>query len=99
MVEVNCAAIEVQNLEWNPVQAGSQDLRGEKEINWEESSLAKFSKFLGFSTEGLEKEILGFLSKIRKDGKGYIAKGCWRNQNLKGSVQSNTRGVSRKTVI
>ena len=28
--------------------------------------MAKFSKFLGFSTEGLEKEILDFLVKIRK---------------------------------
>ena len=38
----------------------------EKEEKWEESSLAKFSQFLGFSTEGLEKEILSFLIKIRK---------------------------------
>ncbi|RVW86987.1 hypothetical protein CK203_043510 [Vitis vinifera] len=30
------------------------------------SCLAKFSQFLGFSTEGLEKEILSFLIKIRK---------------------------------
>ena len=28
--------------------------------------MAKFSKFLGFSTEGLEKDILDFLVKIRK---------------------------------
>ena len=28
--------------------------------------MAKFSQFLGFSTEGLEKEILSFLIKIRK---------------------------------
>ncbi|KAL6336500.1 hypothetical protein AAG906_022441 [Vitis piasezkii] len=40
--------------------------KGEKEERWEESSLAKFSHFLGFSTEGLEKEILDFLIKIRK---------------------------------
>ena len=37
-----------------------------KRTDWEESSLAKFSHFLGFSTEGLEKEILSFLIKIRK---------------------------------
>lgn len=30
------------------------------------SALAKFSKFLGFSTEGLEKDIMEFLVKIRK---------------------------------
>ena len=36
------------------------------EASWEESDLARFSKFLGFSTEGLEKDILEFLVKIRK---------------------------------
>ena len=44
-----------------------QDFRNEKEFRWEESILAKFSHFLGFSTEGLEKEILSFFFiKIRK---------------------------------
>ena len=38
----------------------------EKEEKWEESNLAKFNQFLGFSTEGLDKEILSFLIKIRK---------------------------------
>ena len=32
-----------------------QAVRNEPEEKWEESSLAKFSHFLGFSTEGLEK--------------------------------------------
>ena len=50
LVEVNCVVIEVQNPEWNSVRVEPQDLRGEKEINWEESSLAKFSKLLGFPT-------------------------------------------------
>ena len=36
------------------------------ELSWEKSDLAKFSKFLGFSTEGLEKDIMDFLVKIRK---------------------------------
>ncbi|RVW80279.1 Uridine kinase-like protein 1, chloroplastic [Vitis vinifera] len=36
------------------------------EIRWEESDLARFSQFLGFSTEGLEKDILEFMVKIRK---------------------------------
>ena len=40
--------------------------KGWEEESWEESELAKFSKFLGFSTEGLEKEILEFMIKIRK---------------------------------
>ena len=37
-----------------------------EEVNWEDSELARFSKFLGFSTKGLEKDILDFLVKIRK---------------------------------
>ena len=40
--------------------------RSELEGKWEESGLARFSQFLGFPTEGLEKEILNFLTKIRK---------------------------------
>ena len=44
----------------------AQVVRSEMEGNWEESGLARFSKFLGFPTEGLEKEILNFLTKIRK---------------------------------
>ncbi|RVW96397.1 hypothetical protein CK203_029668 [Vitis vinifera] len=43
-----------------------QAVRNEPEEKWEESSLAKFSHFLGFLTEGLEKEILNFLIKTRK---------------------------------
>ena len=43
-----------------------QAVRNEPEEKWEESSLEKFSHFLGFPTEGLEKEILSFLIKIRK---------------------------------
>ena len=52
--------------EWGLGLNDPQAERGEKEERWEESSLAKFSHFLGFSTEGLEKEILDFLIKIRK---------------------------------
>ena len=40
--------------------------RSEPKEKWEESSLTKFSQFLGFLTEGLEKEILNFFIKIRK---------------------------------
>ena len=43
-----------------------QEERGWVEASWEESDLARFSKFLGFSTAGLEKDILEFLVKIRK---------------------------------
>ena len=44
----------------------AQVVGNENEEKWEESSLAKFNHFLGFSMEGLEKEILNFLIKIRK---------------------------------
>ena len=42
------------------------EARGWEEVNWEDSELARFNKFLGFSTKGLEKDILDFLVKIRK---------------------------------
>ena len=108
LVEVNCEAIEVQNLDWNPVQDGSQDPRGEKEMDWEESSLTKFSKLLGFSIEGLEKEILDFLSKIRKrreriHSKGMLEKSKFERElkrlecsvKYKGSVKKNSHLKSR----
>ena len=43
-----------------------QEESGWVEARWEESDLARFSQFLGFSTEGLEKDILEFMVKIRK---------------------------------
>ena len=55
-----------------------EDTRGEEFIaeetdSWEESCLARFSKFLGFSTSGHEEEILGFMKRFnvaRQKGKG-----------------------------
>ncbi|RVW77398.1 hypothetical protein CK203_048084 [Vitis vinifera] len=75
LIEINCDALEVQNPEWSPILSGPQVLRSEKETNWEESSLAKFSKLLGFSIEVLEREILDFLSKIRKRREMIHSKG------------------------
>ena len=43
-----------------------QEVKGWEEGSWEESDLARFKKFLGFPIEGLEKDILEFLVKIRK---------------------------------
>ena len=44
--------------------------------NWEDSCLVKFSKFLGFSTMGFEKEILGLMRKMvamqQNDKKGVV---------------------------
>ena len=63
-------AITVNNndKEWErgSMLAVTQEAREERENGWEGCNLAKFSQFLGFSTEGLEKEILNFLAKIRK---------------------------------
>ena len=75
LIAINCDALEVQNPEWTPAMSGPQVQRSEKETNWEESSLAKFSKLLGFSIEGLEREILDFLSKIRKRREMIHSKG------------------------
>ncbi|RVW48874.1 LINE-1 retrotransposable element ORF2 protein [Vitis vinifera] len=66
MVEFNKDPNLARGVEWNTERIEFLQARGEKEDRWEESSLAKFSHFLGFSTEGLEKEILNFLVKIRK---------------------------------
>ena len=64
--EVNKNSDVARGKEGNNGGFGSQHTENEKEDLWEEGSLAKFSQFLGFSTEGLEKEILSFLIKIRK---------------------------------
>ena len=48
------------------VQSMPREGKRWEEDSLEESDLAKFSEFLGFSTKGLEKEILDFLVKIRK---------------------------------
>ncbi|KAL6333022.1 hypothetical protein AAG906_020042 [Vitis piasezkii] len=66
LVETNGGSDKYRGEEWGSGLNDPQAVRGEKEDRWEESSLAKFSHFLGFSTEGLEKEILDFLIKIRK---------------------------------
>ena len=64
--EANKNRDKVRGKEGNTGASGSQDSENEKKELWEDCSLAKFSQFLGFSTEGLEKEILNFLIEIRK---------------------------------
>ena len=64
--EANKNRDKVRGEEGNTGASGSQDTENEKEEIWEECNLAKFSQFLGFPTEGLEREILNFLTKIRK---------------------------------
>ena len=74
-------------MEWGSALSESQEVRGEKEIRWEESSLAKFSHFLGFSTEGLEKEILNFLVKIRKRRERIHSKGLLEKSKFEREVK------------
>ena len=66
LMEVSNGCNEERRVEWSSIPTKPQEARGWEEISWEESDLARFSKFLGFSTEGLEKDILDFLVKIRK---------------------------------
>ena len=66
LIEVNTDSIEESKEALCLARSMPQEDRGWEEGNWEESDLARFSKFLGVSTEGLEKNILKFLVKIRK---------------------------------
>ena len=43
-----------------------EDFIVEEIDSWEESCLARFSKFLGFSTAGHEEEILGFMQGAKR---------------------------------
>ena len=64
--EANRIGDKARGTEGDSGTSKTQAVRNENEEKWEESSLAKFNHFLGFPTEGLEKEILSFLIKIRK---------------------------------
>ncbi|RVW40573.1 LINE-1 retrotransposable element ORF2 protein [Vitis vinifera] len=80
---------------------GPVDGRGEKELDWQESSLARFSLFLGFSTDGMEKEILNFLSKIRKrrekiHSKGLLEKSRFERELKRLECSVNYEGDSKK---
>ncbi|KAL6339446.1 hypothetical protein AAG906_032981 [Vitis piasezkii] len=75
LVEVNSVDPLGRNSGWTVDQTDFQEGRKEDQLNWEESSVVKFSHFLGFSTGGLEKEILSFLGKIRKRREKIVGKG------------------------
>ena len=64
--KANRISDKVRGMEGDSGTPETQAVRNENEEKWEESSLAKFNHLLGFPTEGLEKEILSFLFKIRK---------------------------------
>ena len=61
LIEVNNGSNKERRVELCSTQSEPQEDRG-----WEESSLAMFNNFLGFSIKGLEKDILYFFIKIRK---------------------------------
>ena len=75
LVEINSVEPLGRNSGWMADQSELQEGSKEDQLNWEESSLIRFSQFLGFSTEGLEVEILNFLGKIRKRKEKIIGKG------------------------
>eukprot|EP00261_Vitis_vinifera_P017602 XP_010647349.1 PREDICTED: uncharacterized protein LOC104878512 [Vitis vinifera] len=75
LVEINSVEPLGRKLGWMADQTEPQEGSKEDQLNWEESSLVRFSQFLGFSTEGLEVEILNFLDKIRKRKEKIIGKG------------------------
>ena len=82
-------------------QFESQKGREERALNWEESSLAKFNQFLGFSTEGLENDILSFLVKIRKrreriHSKGLLEKSKFERELKRLECSINYEGECKK---
>ena len=83
--EANKNRDKVKGKKGNTGASGSQDTKNEKEELWEDCSLAKFSQFLGFSMEGLEKKILNFLLESERGGKRFTAKNFWRSPSLKGN--------------
>ena len=64
--EANRNRDKVKGIEGDSGMPENQAAGKEKKEKWKESSLTKFSQFLGFPTEDMEKKILSFLIKIRK---------------------------------
>ena len=75
LVEFKGPILVARDLEGGSSLYELQEGRGEGDLDWQESSLARFSQFLGFSTDGLEKDILSFLVKIRKKREKIHSKG------------------------
>ena len=82
LVEINSVNPLERNSGWTVGQTEFQEGRKEEQFNWEENSLVKFSHFLGFSMEGLEKEILSFLGKIRKRREKILGKGLLKTSRF-----------------
>ncbi|WKA08105.1 hypothetical protein VitviT2T_025854 [Vitis vinifera] len=101
LVEFKGALATAREQEGGSSQDEVQDEMGEKDLDWQESSLARFSHFLGFSTDGMEKEILNFLSKIRKrmekiHSKGLLEKSRFERELKRLECSVNYEGDSKK---
>ena len=60
LIKVNNGSNKERRVELCSTQSKPQEDRGWEENSWEKSNLTRFSNFLCFSTEGLEKDILAF---------------------------------------
>ena len=101
LVEFKGSLATAREQEGGSSQNEIQDERGEEDLDWQESSLARFSHFLGFLTDGLEKEILNFLSKIRKrremiHSKGLLEKSRFERELKRLECSVNYEGDSKK---
>ncbi|RVW16323.1 hypothetical protein CK203_067824 [Vitis vinifera] len=83
LVEVSKSSIDDIGKDVGSDQIVPRVSKAGEEISWENSDLAKFSNFLGFSTEGLKKDIMEFLeTKIQTLSEGVVrslGSGRWSN--------------------
>ena len=101
LVEFKGPIATARELEGGSSQYKLQEERREGDLDWQESSLARFSQFLGFSTDGLEKDILNFLAKIRKrrekiHSKGLLEKSRFERELKRLECSVNYEGDGRK---
>ncbi|RVW93801.1 hypothetical protein CK203_028184 [Vitis vinifera] len=88
------------------IRTETQGDKGWEEVEWEDSELARFSKFLGFSTKGLEKDILDFLGEEaeewdaskRGSNVGYPMKLRLLSWNVRGANDSSKRKVIKAMI-
>ena len=101
LVEFKGAQATAREQEGGSSQNEIQDERGEEDLDWQESSLVRFSHFLGFSTDGLENEILNFLTKIKKrrekiHSKGLLEKSRFERELKRLECSVNYEGDGKK---
>ncbi|RVX04921.1 hypothetical protein CK203_019294 [Vitis vinifera] len=102
LMEDNNGNLEESGEELCLASAMPLEVRGWEEASWEESDLARFSKFLRFSTKGLEKDILEFLEEgIKKVQCKEKDARFWLSNDVKGvelewdKIQTMSEGVVR----